>query len=82
MDDAIKALSKISGLSNKKIESIWEDVKENEKKLKECSKPHEFKREENKRFNDFICSLCGGKVGASSAKWYSEGLKDGKKEEE
>jgi hypothetical protein len=78
MGKAIDALSKVSGLSNKNIESIWEDVKENGKKLSECSKPHDFQKEKGKRFNDYICSLCGGKVSASSAKWYNEGLEDGK----
>jgi hypothetical protein len=78
MSKAVDALSKVSGLSGKKIESIWEDVKANSKILDEYPKPHSFQKEKGKRFNDYICSLCGGKINASSAKWYNEGLEDGK----
>ena len=79
MPDGVEILSKISGLPKKEINSIWEDVKVNTKKLEECSGPHDFQPDTFKKpVRDQICSKCGGKIQASNALWYKKGLEHGK----
>jgi len=79
MPDGVEILSNISGLSKDDIRSIWDEVKENAKKLEECSGPHDFQPDNSRKpVRDEVCSKCGGKISKVDANWYRKGLKDGK----
>jgi len=74
--DGLDALSKISGLKKERVQKIWDDVKDNQKVLEECERPHDFEQISEKFGSDYVCKKCGGKVRSIDAKWYKEGLKD------
>ena len=75
MPDGVEILSKVSGLSKDDILSIWDEVRENAKKLEGCPGPHDFQPDTSKRLNrDEVCSKCGGKISKVNANWYREGL--------
>lgn len=59
---------------------IWDDVQANHKKLKECQRPHEFVPEDQKKlFTKYVCKKCGGLVDGVNARYYNDGLRDGRK---
>lgn len=80
MENGLRTLEKVSGLSREKIQGIWEDVKENARKLNGCPGPHDFSIETtrgkalSKRWK---CSKCGGEVSAVEKRWYCLGLEHG-----
>lgn len=62
------------------IERIGNELKENEEKLKSCSR-HEF--EDEKTSNTCIvlksvCKKCGGWTRKENVKWYEKGLEHGR----
>ena len=61
---------------------IWEQVKENHRKLRECPGPHDFhKIDEGKVFGPrYRCSVCQGEVCSTDYAWYRDGLEHGRKE--
>lgn len=57
------------------MDKIWEQVKENRRKLDSC-KQHDFERRESGVY--YYCKHCGGRVDISGAYWYKRGLEHGK----
>jgi len=76
---AFEALSNISGLPKKEVNKIWEEVKANQKLLKECKRPHLFTPidDVNKINCKYECAKCKGIVTQAIAKAYIEGFRDG-----
>lgn len=66
-------------MNKKRMLEIWEEVKANKKKLKECSPPHDFIHQEvvNKLAPDYVCRKCKGKISSSEHYWYDQGLEHG-----
>lgn len=65
-----------------KIDSkqIWEEVKENHKKLDSCNK-HDFSIDVTpaiKFGKKYKCSSCGGVVDGITKLWYEKGVEHGK----
>lgn len=54
---------------------IWEEVKENHRRLSECAGPHVFRRQNNGRRDTYRCEKCGGVVDDHGAYWYLQALK-------
>lgn len=80
MTDGREILSNVSGLPKKEINKIWEEVKANNKRLRNCEGPHQFQLADDKRINSkYRCALCGGTVDTIAFKWYMDGLKHGQK---
>lgn len=79
-EDTLKVLENVSGLSRDEIGKIWDEVRENSKRLKECPGPHEFEKTNDGLFAraDYRCKKCGGRVKGPQYHWYEEGLKHGK----
>jgi len=78
--NTIDVLSKISGQSKETVKSIWEEVKENHKKLDACPGPHKFTipfRSSGELIRDWSCELCGGHISSSDKSWYEKGLNHG-----
>ena len=60
---------------------LLEEVKENLSKLENCTKPHDFSIDMDKKkpFNKrYVCTKCGGYVWQSNKIWYERGLSDSK----
>ncbi len=79
----LDVLERVSGLSKPDIGQILAEVKANQKLLHECKPPHNFVPipPESKLglTRDYVCTKCRGKVEASKARWYIEGLEHGRK---
>lgn len=61
------------------MDEIWNEVKENGKKLDSCTK-HDFSidTEPDKKFGKkYQCPNCGGHIDAIKKMWYEKGLKHG-----
>lgn len=71
-------LQKITGLSKEEQQKIFEEVRNNSEKLKNCSR-HNFV--EITSFNDlnhkYMCTNCGGKVDYSGYRFYEQGFRHG-----
>ncbi len=66
-------------INKEHLREIFEEVKENNRKLFNCTGPHKFVvmgTEEiiNKKYR---CELCGGTIDAGRKHWYDQGLKHG-----
>lgn len=60
MANVLNELSEISGLPKKDAENIWEEIKENKKKLNSCKK-HQFGKVKTKPLCEPVpCRNCGG----------------------
>lgn len=80
--DGAEALSRVSGVPREGVMEIWEQVKENRRKLDACDGPHEFDEQTGSVLSSrktFVCRKCGGALRASEYNWYQKGLEDGKK---
>lgn len=79
-EDAIGVLENVSGLKREEIAKIWEEVKANQKRLRECEGPHEFEKTNDGLYAraDYRCKRCKGRVNGQQYHWYEEGLKHGK----
>jgi hypothetical protein len=74
----VEVLSEISGVSEPKLRSIWQEVVENNKKLSECKGPHDFiPIKDGTAFKKFKCSICNGTISTSDKYWYDRGFKHG-----
>ena len=60
--DGAAALARVSGLSKQDVLSIWEQVKENSRKLHAC-KRHRFPGGKVKLGDKARCLECGGELG-------------------
>lgn len=63
-------------ISKPQILAMWEEIKENDRKLTECLGPHDFQSTVDKRV--FECAKCGGTIRISEKNWYEKGLEHGK----
>jgi predicted SprT family Zn-dependent metalloprotease len=80
MADAKEVLSRVSGLPKKEVSKIWEDVKANNKRLRDCKGPHEFVETAGAKFRGkYRCWKCGGEINGVAYSWYMEGLKHGRR---
>lgn len=62
--------------------ALWAKVKANHAKLNGCAGPHEFV-DSQPRVTDplkYVCKLCGGGVDHHAWLWYTNGLRDARKE--
>lgn len=59
----------------KEASAIWENVKENIKKLDSCSGPHDFVPidPDIKLSRQWRCTTCGGKIDNVARIWYERG---------
>ena len=83
-DDGQDKLSEATGIPRKELDGIWRDVKDNHKRLADCSGPHEFEPDPTDRrpiLKRHVCKKCGGWVDAIHAHWYTHGLEHGRKEQ-
>ena len=89
----IENLEKITGFKRAEMDAIFQEVKANQKRLKECVRPHDFSICLDRRTKEPIpnptpqqlfgakwkCTLCGGIVDGLEKRTYLEGLNDGSK---
>lgn len=56
---------------------ILVEIRDNMRKLQECSPPHEFEEDKSDKglLKRSVCKKCGGRVDHSRAVWYELGLK-------
>jgi hypothetical protein len=69
-------------LEHKEMMKIWEDVKANHKRLRECVGPHDFVEasyvvEALGITRKYRCLKCDGIIDAIACDWYKLGLKHG-----
>ena len=72
MTDGAKMLSDMSGIPREEIMSLWDQVKENHRKLREC-KRHRFSGGKVSLGQKVICLECGGEMGLVSVGDYIRG---------
>jgi len=77
--DVREVLSKVSGLDKKEVNEIWEKVKVNQKRLRECEGPHNFEQKGEGLRATFVCHKCQGELKSHEHIWYMRGLEHGKK---
>lgn len=83
MADVKKILSSVSGLSEEKMDSIWQEVKENRDKLESCKKHNFGEIEYSSVRRKYVCKNCGGYMDFRYVKEYSRGyIAAGGKEED
>ncbi len=78
-ETGLETVSRVTGLSQADIKTLWEQVKANHKLLDEC-KGHDFSRPFEKRGEMVVkwqCSRCGGTVDGQAKRWYERGLQHG-----
>lgn len=69
-------------VKSKDLKDIWEDVKENHRKLDSCPGPHDFvvKNPEARRMNQrMVCRKCKGEMTVLDANLYLKGVAHGVK---
>ena len=79
--DGREVLSKVSGLKQKVVNEIWENVKANRAMLESCSL-HDFSidlKPEQAYGKRFRCSKCGGEVDHITKLWYEKGIEHARK---
>lgn len=72
--DGAQLLSNLSGMPRDKVLEIWEEVKINSAKLKNCIR-HRFEQQSVKLGDKITCVNCGGVMSLSSAGEYVRGYK-------
>lgn len=81
VEDPEGVLSEATGLSREDVRKTWADAQANAKLLRECPGPHNFVAESDppmRRVSRYRCTICGGTVNSSAAKWYEDGLRHGR----
>jgi hypothetical protein len=77
-----ETLSAVTGLSKERLEGIWEEVKENKKRLDNCTGPHEFTPNDVDGLlgtaKNYKCSKCQGTITSVEHRWYERGLQHGR----
>lgn len=79
MANAREVLSQVSGIPEREINEIWEQVKANHARLDSCAGPHDFSiegRKQGQLVRDWQCSKCGGTLDSVNVQWYRKGLAD------
>lgn len=70
--NALDTLSKVSGVSRQQVDKIWQGVKENHKKLDNCTL-HQFGKIGYKPGKAYKCLNCGGEMRTSDIYMYAKG---------
>lgn len=81
MADFHKTIEDVTGIPKKEQDKIWLEVKENQAKLNGCPGPHDFVAETDpptRAVSRYRCRICGGHVNGSAVKWYHDGLRHAK----
>jgi hypothetical protein len=75
----VEALARVSGLSQDEVHRIFGEVKENQKRLRECPGPHKFvpHKKLGTLVRDYVCTSCSGVLESQAVHWYSEGFEHG-----
>jgi len=71
-----QVLSRVSGLNEETVLSIWEDAKANKRKLDNCGF-HEFVRSDAGVIRRYVCKNCGGQADAGFVLAYKQGVAHG-----
>ena len=79
VQDATEVLSNVSGVPKDEVKKIWETVKDNQKLLSGCKRPHDFVPIGKGVFRKQQCTKCNGIVEWHLALYYKQGLIDGKR---
>jgi hypothetical protein len=70
-------------MSGEELRAIMADVRANQARLEQCEQPHSFEPIPPTIGMAFsthsLCSVCGGRVSASDARWYARGLEAGRR---
>jgi len=64
------------------VRAIFEEIRENHRRLDRCPGPHDFGVTDQSGFNfrqKCTCSKCGGVLDGVALRWYLKGLEHGKK---
>jgi hypothetical protein len=74
-------MSHVSGFTESEVQSIFDEVKANSDRLRNCQRPHHFERfqKPNTSTPHFRGSLCRGEIDYIRYAWYREGVQDGAK---
>lgn len=90
--NAVETISKVTGMSKPEVDSVFQEVKANQRKLESCIRPHDFSICLDRRTKQPIdnptpqqhfgakwqCSKCDGIVDSIHKINYNQGLKDAK----
>lgn len=61
-------------MNKEDIKRIWQDVRDNSKRLEQCVVPHNFAQHDAAILPKWKCTKCGGIVSNSDYYWYTKGL--------
>jgi hypothetical protein len=78
----LEVLHKLTGLTKEEMESIWQDVKANSKKLEECP-CHDFSIDltpDKIIGKKYQCTKCGGTIDDYHKRWYDRGVQHGRRQ--
>lgn len=89
--NTIETLTQITGIKRAAMDAIFQEVKANQKRLRECVRPHEFSicldrhtkakiphpTDQQKFGAKWKCAKCGGIVDGLTKRTYDEGVNDG-----
>jgi hypothetical protein len=75
MTTVMDVLSKVSGIPQSEIKTIFAEVQANHKRLESCVGPHDFIKDGKK----FVCLKCNGSIDFVAHSWYQKGLSHGKR---
>lgn len=69
-------LANMTGVTRERMMKIWEEVKENKRKLDACPTPHRFGRVEfqSGRAHYVFCDACGGRMPVHDALTFRRGF--------
>ena len=69
----------MSTITRAEVKKVFADVQENARVLAACP-GHKFLRVEPDRlFSKYRCTVCGGTVDTTQARWYERGVEHGRK---
>jgi hypothetical protein len=79
MKQVLDKLAKVTGISPEEVGRIFDDVKENKRKLDACEL-HDFYATGEGVRSDFLCRRCDGRISRRDHMWYQIGIRHGKKD--
>ena len=66
-------------MNKEDIKRVWQEVQDNNRRLEQCSVPHDFVQHDSGVLPKWKCVKCGGVVSNSDHCWYIRGLEHAKK---
>jgi hypothetical protein len=79
MPDLFAAMNHLTGISQAKLQAIWDQVKDNQVRLDGCPGPHDFRAIPGNDRRE-RCTKCGGELNILNVIYYTRGLEHGRKE--